>query len=99
MPELNLRLPTPDPRLPHRRTTHHDDAEESKIQKTATRTPAWKRHSRREGLLRRFRAAGVGSGLGYGAPDRGRPYRHDPSRQAWREDLDPHFPGQADPQP
>jgi small subunit ribosomal protein S3 len=35
------------------------------------------------------------SGLDHRAPDRSGPYRDDPSRQAWRQGLDPHFPGQA----
>ena len=34
-------------------------------------------------------------GLDHRPPDRGRPYRHDPPHQAWRQGLDQRLPGQA----
>ena len=34
-------------------------------------------------------------GLDHRPPDRGRPYRHDPPHQAWRQGLDQHLPRQA----
>ena len=37
----------------------------------------------------------AGAGLDHEPPDRGRPARDDPLGQAWRQDLDPHLPGQA----
>ncbi len=76
--------------------THHVDAEEGQIQKAAARTAPRACQGGQLHRLRRFRPAGARAGLGHGAPDRGRPYRHDPPRQARRQDLDPHLPGQAD---
>ena len=50
---------------------------------------------RRDDQLRRLRHPGARAGLDHRPPDRGRPYRHDPPRQAWRQGLDPGLPGQA----
>ena len=48
-----------------------------------------------DGHLRRLRHPGPRAGLDHRPPDRGRPYRHDPPHQAWRQGLDQHLPGQA----
>ena len=47
---------------------------------------------RDHGHLRRLRDPGPRAGLDHRPPDRGRPYRDDPPRQAWRQGLDPHLP-------
>src|SRR5205823_32729 len=74
---------------------HHDDAEESQIQKTAARPSPRAGHARAEDLLRGLRPAGARGRVGHRAADRGGAYRHDPPRQARWKDLDPHLPRQA----
>ena len=43
-----------------------------------------------------YRVAGAGAGLGHEPADRSVPCRDDASHQAWRQGVDPDFPGQAD---
>ena len=50
---------------------------------------------RHRGHLRRVRHPGPRARVDHRPPDRGRPYRHDPPHQAWRQGLDQRLPGQA----
>ena len=78
-----------------RRTTDHAHAAEGQAPQAAAGSPPWFRQGRDRGHLRGLRHPGDGAGMADRAPDRGRPNRDDPSREAWRQGLDPGIPGQA----
>ena len=77
-----------------RRTTDADAAEGQAPQAAAGPPPrACQGRDRRH--LRGLRDPGPRAGVAHRTPDRGRPYRDDPPREAWWQGLDPGLPGQA----
>ncbi|CAA9235317.1 MAG: LSU ribosomal protein L16p (L10e), partial [uncultured Acidimicrobiales bacterium] len=71
------------------------DAPQGAPPQAAARSHARRGQGRLGGQLRRLRRAGPRARLGLGPPDRGRPHRHDPAHQAWRQGVDPDLPGPA----
>src|SRR5215470_15625464 len=74
---------------------HHADAQARQVSQGPARPHAGQGPARIESGLRRFWAQGARAGLGHQPPDRGGPRLPRPQRQARREDLHPHLPGQA----
>ena len=75
--------------------TDHVDAPQGRTPQAPPRPHQGNDQGRRQPALRRVRHPGARAGLAHRPPDRGRPYRHDPRHQAWRQGLDQRLPGQA----
>src|SRR5580693_9622173 len=71
------------------------DAKESKVPQAAARTHDRQSLARQRTGFRRLRIESARAGLDYRSADRGQSCRHDAFRQAWRQNLDPSFPGQT----
>ena len=71
------------------------DAEEGEVQKAAARPPQRQGLARRKFGVRGIRTEGHGECVDHRPPDRSVARGHHPLHQAWRQAVDPHFPGQA----
>src|SRR6266496_1600467 len=96
-PGPELRLTAPGSRFTRERSELiHVDAVEGQVPQAAAGSDEGKGHPRLDACFRRCGTSDPGARLDHRASDRGRTDRHDPRRQARRENLDPYLPRQAD---